>query len=70
MARSGVLSDAVWARLEPLLPSSDGVRGRPVRPCTAGLGGGINGSNSAHSASLISRGGGGDAGEDMLGMLR
>ena len=31
MARFEVLSDAVWARLEPLLPSSDGVRGRPFR---------------------------------------
>jgi transposase len=31
MARSEVLSDAVWARLQPLLPSSDGVRGRPFR---------------------------------------
>ena len=26
-----VLSDAQWARIEPLLPSSDGVRGRPFR---------------------------------------
>ncbi len=31
MARSGVLSDEAWARLEPLLPSSNGVRGRPFR---------------------------------------
>ncbi len=31
MARSGVLSDEVWARLEPLLPSSDRTRGRPFR---------------------------------------
>jgi transposase len=31
MARSAVLSDADWARLEPLLPSSGGVRGRPFR---------------------------------------
>ena len=31
MARSGVLSDEAWARLEPLLPSSAGVRGRPFR---------------------------------------
>jgi transposase len=31
MARSGVLSEEAWARLEPLLPSSDGVRGRPFR---------------------------------------
>ncbi len=31
MARSAVLSDADWARLEPLLPSSAGVRGRPFR---------------------------------------
>src|SRR4028119_303928 len=31
MARSAVLSGADWARLEPLLPSSAGVRGRPFR---------------------------------------
>ncbi len=31
MARSGVLSDEARARLEPLLPSSNGVRGRPFR---------------------------------------
>jgi transposase len=31
MARSGVLSDGDWAWLEPLLPNSDGVRGRPFR---------------------------------------
>ena len=31
MARSGVLSDEDWAWLEPLLPNSDGVRGRPFR---------------------------------------
>jgi len=29
MTRARVLSDAQWAVLEPLLPSSDGVRGRP-----------------------------------------
>jgi hypothetical protein len=40
-----------------------------VRPCTAGGCGGINGSNSAHSSSLISRGGE-DAGEDMPSNLR
>ncbi len=31
MARSAVLSDADWAQLEPLLPSSAGMRGRPFR---------------------------------------
>ena len=31
MARSAVLSDEAWARLAPLLPSSNGVRGRPFR---------------------------------------
>jgi transposase len=31
MTRSGVLSDEDWAWLEPLLPNSDGVRGRPFR---------------------------------------
>ena len=31
MARSAMLSDADWARLEPLLPNSAGVRGRPFR---------------------------------------
>jgi hypothetical protein len=41
-----------------------------VRPCTAGGCGGISGSNSAHSSSLTSRGGGEDAGNDMPGMLR
>jgi hypothetical protein len=54
----------------PSSTSRSETRGRPVRPCTAGGCGGINGSNSAHSSSLISRSGGEDAGEDMLGMLR
>ena len=31
MSRMRVLEEAEWARLEPLLPSSDGVRGRPFR---------------------------------------
>nr|MBA2559836.1 transposase [Propionibacteriales bacterium] len=31
MSRAAVLSDAQWARIEPLLPSSDGRRGRPFR---------------------------------------
>ncbi|MEU9823043.1 transposase, partial [Pseudonocardia alni] len=29
MSRRAVLTDAQWARLEPLLPSSDGIPGRP-----------------------------------------
>jgi transposase len=31
MSRSAVLSDADRARIEPLMPSSDGQRGRPFR---------------------------------------
>jgi transposase len=31
MSRIAVLSDDRWARIEPLLPSSDGQRGRPFR---------------------------------------
>jgi transposase len=31
MSRSAVLNDAQWARIEPLMPSSDGQRGRPFR---------------------------------------
>jgi transposase len=31
MSRVSVLSDEQWARIEPLMPSSDGVRGRPFR---------------------------------------
>ncbi len=31
MTRDAVLSDQVWARIEPLLPSSVGRRGRPFR---------------------------------------
>ena len=31
MVRTGVLSDAAWERVAPLLPSSDGRRGRPFR---------------------------------------
>lgn len=31
MSRSAVLTDAQWARVEPLMPSSDGLRGRPFR---------------------------------------
>jgi transposase len=31
MSRSGVLSEAAWVRIEPLMPSSEGRRGRPFR---------------------------------------
>jgi len=31
VTRDAVLSDQVWARIEPLLPSSEGRRGRPFR---------------------------------------
>ena len=31
MSRTSVLSDEQWSRIEPLLPSSDGQRGRPLR---------------------------------------
>jgi transposase len=31
MSRCSVLSDLQWARIEPLMPSSDGQRGRPFR---------------------------------------
>jgi transposase len=31
MSRVAVLSDTQWARIEPLMPSSDGQRGRPFR---------------------------------------
>ena len=31
MSRTAVLDDRMWARIEPLLPSSDGQRGRPFR---------------------------------------
>jgi transposase len=31
MSREAVLTDAQWARIEPLMPSSDGCRGRPFR---------------------------------------
>jgi transposase len=31
MSRSAVLTDAQWTRIEPLMPSSDGQRGRPFR---------------------------------------
>lgn len=31
MSRSAVLTDSQWARVEPLMPSSDGQRGRPFR---------------------------------------
>lgn len=31
MSRFAVLSDVQWARIEPLMPSSDGQRGRPFR---------------------------------------
>ncbi|MGX5655520.1 hypothetical protein ACWKWC_12165 [Geodermatophilus nigrescens] len=54
----------------PSSTSRSAVRGRPVRPCTAGLRGGISGSTSAHNSSLISRGGGEDTDDDMPGTLR
>lgn len=31
MSRSAVITDDQWARIEPLMPSSDGQRGRPFR---------------------------------------
>lgn len=31
MSRERVLTDAQWQRIEPLMPSSDGQRGRPFR---------------------------------------
>jgi transposase len=31
MSRFSVLTDAQWARIEPLMPSSEGQRGRPFR---------------------------------------
>ena len=31
MSRTAVLSDVVWEQIEPLLPSSEGRRGRPFR---------------------------------------
>jgi transposase len=31
MSRLAVLTDAQWERIEPLMPSSDGQRGRPFR---------------------------------------
>src|SRR3712207_8052481 len=31
MTRSSLLAEVDWAQLQPLLPSSDGVRGRPFR---------------------------------------
>src|SRR4051795_5931387 len=31
MSRTAVLTDAQWARIEPLMPSSNGQRGRPFR---------------------------------------
>src|SRR3954451_6388400 len=49
----------------PSSTSRSDVRGRPVRPCTAGGRGRISGSTSAHSSSLISRDGGGDTDDDM-----
>src|SRR3954470_263029 len=49
----------------PSSTSRSDVRGRPVRPCTAGGRGRISGSTSAHSSSLISRDGGEDTDDDM-----
>jgi transposase len=31
MSRTALLDDQMWARIEPMLPSSDGQRGRPFR---------------------------------------
>jgi transposase len=31
MSRTALLTDAQWIRIEPLMPSSDGQRGRPFR---------------------------------------
>lgn len=31
MSRTALLDDAQWARIEPLMPSSEGCRGRPFR---------------------------------------
>jgi hypothetical protein len=31
MSRTAVLTDAQWERIEPVMPSSDGSRGRPFR---------------------------------------
>jgi transposase len=31
MSREALLTDAAWERIEPLMPSSDGQRGRPFR---------------------------------------
>ena len=31
MSRTAVLTDAQWARIEPMMPSSEGQRGRPFR---------------------------------------
>jgi transposase len=31
MSRTALLNDAQWARVEPLMPSSEGSRGRPFR---------------------------------------
>src|SRR3954468_3336244 len=49
----------------PSSTSRSDVRGRPVRPCTAGGRGRISGSTSAHRSSLISRDGGEDTDDDM-----
>src|SRR3954469_7662235 len=49
----------------PSSTSRSDVRGRPVRPCTAGGRGRISGSTSAHSSSLISRDGGEETDDDM-----
>ncbi len=32
MIRSSVLTDEMWARIEPLLPPEKGAMGRPMRP--------------------------------------
>ena len=54
----------------PSNTSRSRVRGRQVRPCTAGLRSGISGSTSAHNSSLFSRGGGEATGKAMPRTLR
>ncbi|MFE5836450.1 transposase [Arthrobacter sp. NPDC056493] len=37
MSRTSDLTDGQWARIQPLLPSSDGRRGRPFRDDRRGV---------------------------------
>ncbi len=41
MTRSAVLTDEMWARIEPLLPPAKGAMGRPMRPHRAVIEGAI-----------------------------